>query len=141
MTGDIVWPLAKANIVARLTGNNVLLEQASTVSVAERMKDYQVVAMIIVMGPKLKPIQDQIQMEVKSLMSPYFRPSTARKMNSDSSHGPSRPPLFASCSLFGEEAGIVVRLLSTTTKAVYSFLRHHLASLEQFLGAPPYRNR
>ncbi|XP_020573243.1 urease accessory protein D isoform X2 [Phalaenopsis equestris] len=119
--------------------DSVLLEQRSTTSIAERMKDYQVVAMVVILGPKLKHIQDLIQTEVEHLMSGYFRPTTVQKLNSDCANGPSKPPLFASCSSFGAKAGLVVRLLSTTTEAVYSFLSHHLGGLEQFLGAPPYR--
>ncbi|XP_020680939.1 urease accessory protein D isoform X3 [Dendrobium catenatum] len=118
----------------------VLLEQTSTTSVAERMKDYQVVAMVIILGPKLKHLQDLIQSEVEHMMTGNFRPTKVQKMSSESSaNGPSRPPIFASCSSFGAKAGVVVRLLSTTTEAVYAFLRHHLSGLEQFLGAPPYR--
>ncbi|KAI0507183.1 hypothetical protein KFK09_013304 [Dendrobium nobile] len=121
--------------------DSVLLEQTSTTtSVAERMKDYQVVAMVIILGPKLKHLQDLIQSEVEHMMTGYFRPTKVQKMSSESSaNGSSRPPIFASCSSFGAKAGVVVRLLSTTTEAVYAFLRHHLSGLEQFLGAPPYR--
>ncbi|KAL0917191.1 hypothetical protein M5K25_012238 [Dendrobium thyrsiflorum] len=120
--------------------DSVLLEQTSTTSVAERMKDYQVAAMVIILGPKLKHLQDLIQSEVEHMMSGYFRPTKLQKMSSESSaNGPSRPPIFASCSSFGAKAGVVVRLLSTTTEAAYAFLRHHLSGLEQFLGAPPYR--
>ncbi|KAK8950821.1 hypothetical protein KSP39_PZI003139 [Platanthera zijinensis] len=121
--------------------DSVLLDQKSSPTVAERMKGYQVVAMIIIMGTKLKHIQDQLQIEIQQMMEGYFRPTTVRKreMIPDSGNHPSSPPIFASCSAFGPKVGVVVRILSTRTEAVYDFLRHHLRGLEQFLGAPPYR--
>ncbi|CDP11287.1 unnamed protein product [Coffea canephora] len=49
--------------------DTILLEQGRYSSIAERMQDYQVIAMVILLGPKLKFIQDQIQENVKNLMS------------------------------------------------------------------------
>ncbi|PKA64085.1 hypothetical protein AXF42_Ash005097 [Apostasia shenzhenica] len=121
--------------------DTVLLEQTSTASIAQRMEGYQVVGMIIIIGPKLKHIQDSIENEIKHTMAGFFRiptPASMKKMSSESRKEPSRPPLLASCSYFGSKAGLLVRLVSTTTETVYAFLRHHLSSLEQFLGAPPY---
>ena len=34
--------------------------------------------------------------------------------------------------------GMVARVAAVSTELVYSFLRHHLAALEPFLGACPY---
>lgn len=34
--------------------------------------------------------------------------------------------------------GVVVRVASTTTEAIYSFLQHQLAPMEQLIGAAPY---
>lgn len=116
--------------------DSVLLEQGSCSSIAERMQDYQVVGMIILLGPKLKHVQSQIQCEVKEIMSPQFSaPGMKRKFE----HGQHKPPLIASCSAFGPKAmGVVVRIAAMTTEAVYTFLRHHLASMESLLGASPY---
>ncbi|CDP11282.1 unnamed protein product [Coffea canephora] len=52
---------------------SILLEQGRYSSIAERMQDYQVIAMVIFLGPKLKFIQDQIQENVKNLMSQQLR--------------------------------------------------------------------
>ncbi|XP_043690166.1 urease accessory protein D isoform X4 [Telopea speciosissima] len=121
----------------------VLLEAGSITSIAERMQDYQVVAMIIFLGPKVKPIQNEIQDDVKRMMSESFTvpSSTSRhymKVNSDMA--PSKPAFIASCSTFGPKGiGFVVRIAAVTTESVYKFLKHHLASMEPLLGAAPYR--
>ncbi|XP_042519332.1 urease accessory protein D isoform X5 [Macadamia integrifolia] len=82
----------------------VLLEAGSITSIAERMQDYQVIAMIIFLGPKLKPIQDEIQDDVKRMMSDSFRvPSSTSQnyMKVNSGLAPEKPPFIASCSAFG----------------------------------------
>ncbi|XP_043690163.1 urease accessory protein D isoform X2 [Telopea speciosissima] len=123
--------------------DSVLLEAGSITSIAERMQDYQVVAMIIFLGPKVKPIQNEIQDDVKRMMSESFTvpSSTSRhymKVNSDMA--PSKPAFIASCSTFGPKGiGFVVRIAAVTTESVYKFLKHHLASMEPLLGAAPYR--
>lgn len=106
------------------------------------MQDYQAIAMVIILGPKLKHIQDEVQGEVKKTMLGKFHSPTINnryKMGSESKQSPSRPPLLASCSSFGPKGtGVVVRIAATTTESVYMFLRQHLVSLEPFLGAQPY---
>ncbi|XP_035546669.1 uncharacterized protein LOC109004770 [Juglans regia] len=47
----------------------VLLERGSIASIAERMQDYQVIAMVVLFGPKMKHIQNQVQEDVKKIMS------------------------------------------------------------------------
>ncbi|KAL6888449.1 hypothetical protein ACP4OV_009475 [Aristida adscensionis] len=84
--------------------DSVLLEQGSNYSIADRMQEYNVIAMVVLLGPKLKPIQDKMQ-------------DGARKMMG---------------------TGMVARVAAVSTESVYSFLRHHLAALEPFLGASPY---
>ncbi|XP_038980640.1 urease accessory protein D isoform X3 [Phoenix dactylifera] len=122
--------------------DSVLLEQASTCSIAERMQEYHVIAMVIILGPMLKHVQNQVQDEVKKMMSRHFRvptPTAGHYMRSESQSGPTRPALVASCSAFGPQAiGVVVRIAAVTTESVYMFLRHHLATLEPFLGVIPY---
>ncbi|XP_042519328.1 urease accessory protein D isoform X2 [Macadamia integrifolia] len=84
--------------------DSVLLEAGSITSIAERMQDYQVIAMIIFLGPKLKPIQDEIQDDVKRMMSDSFRvPSSTSQnyMKVNSGLAPEKPPFIASCSAFG----------------------------------------
>ncbi|KAJ4973445.1 hypothetical protein NE237_006619 [Protea cynaroides] len=121
----------------------VLLEPGSITSIAERMQDYHVIAMIIFLGPKLKPILNEVQDDVKRMMSQSFSvpSSTSRhymKVNSDLA--PAKPTFIASCSPFGPKGiGGVVRIAAVTTESVYKFLQRHLASMEPLLGSSPYR--
>ncbi|XP_057797031.1 urease accessory protein D isoform X4 [Salvia miltiorrhiza] len=108
--------------------DTILLEQGSHGSIADRMNDYQAIAMIVLLGPKLKHIQNQIEEDVRKIMSQ--RPSISS----------SKPNFIASCSRFGPKGmGVVIRVASTTTEAIYNFLQHQLATMEELLGAPPYR--
>ncbi|KQJ93563.1 hypothetical protein BRADI_3g05390v3 [Brachypodium distachyon] len=122
--------------------DSVLLEQGSNCSIAERMQEYNVVAMVVLLGPKLKQIQDKMQDEVKNMMSVQLRPPTSgggRYATRPQPLHPQRPPLIASCSPFGRTGtGMVAQVVAVSTESVYSFLRHHLAALEPFLGAAPY---
>uniref|UniRef100_A0ACD5Z1D8 Uncharacterized protein n=1 Tax=Avena sativa TaxID=4498 RepID=A0ACD5Z1D8_AVESA len=122
--------------------DSVLLEQDSNCSIATRMQEYNVVAMVVLLGPKLKHIQDQMQDEVKNMMSVQLRPPTSgggRYAARPQPLLPQRPPLIASCSPFGRAGtGMVARIVAVSTESVYTFLRHHLAPLEPFLGAAPY---
>ncbi|CAN6277697.1 unnamed protein product, partial [Urochloa humidicola] len=123
--------------------DSVLLEQGSNCSIAEQMKEYNVIAMIVLLGPKLKSIQEQMQDEVRKLMSGQLRPPTSGgglyAMRSQPPQRPQRPPLVASCSSFGHTGtGMIARVAAVSTELVYSFLRQHLAALEPFVGASPY---
>lgn len=107
------------------------------------MQEYNVIAMVVLLGPKLRHIQDKMQDEVKKLMSGQLRPPTSGgslyTMRSKPPQRPQRPPLVASCSPFGRTGtGMVGRVAAVSTELAYSFLRHHLAALETFLGASPY---
>ncbi|KAI3502427.1 hypothetical protein L1887_30496 [Cichorium endivia] len=107
--------------------DTVLLENTSVSSIAERMQDYQVIAMVILLGPKLTKIQTQIQEDVKKMMSEQL-------------HSKTKPSLIASCSPFGSKGtGVVVRIAATTTESVYRFLHHQLADMEPILGLCPYQ--
>ncbi|EYU25665.1 hypothetical protein MIMGU_mgv1a011970mg [Erythranthe guttata] len=117
--------------------DTMLLEQESNSSIADRLQDYQAIAMIVLWGPKLKPIQNQIQEDVKKLMSRQFRMPTIGSGFADSKLP--KPSFLASCTTFGPQGtGVVIRIASTTTESVYKFLQHQLASMEAFLGASPY---
>ncbi|KAM3228099.1 hypothetical protein ACQJBY_059674 [Aegilops geniculata] len=120
----------------------VLLEQGSDCTIAERMQEYNVVAMVVLLGPKLKHIQDQMQDEVKNMMSVQLRPPTSgggRYAARPQALHPQSPPLVASCSPFSRTGtGMVARIVAVSTESVYTFLRHHLAALEPFLGVAPY---
>ncbi|KAJ4821062.1 Urease accessory protein ureD [Rhynchospora pubera] len=122
--------------------DSVLLEQSLVCDIAERMQCYQVIAMVILLGPKLKNLQNQIKEVVKKMMTVKLRPPTTnfgRYAKSEAQHDRFVPDLIASCSTFGPQGiGSVIRVTATTTEAVYAFLRTHLSSLEMFLGAPPY---
>ncbi|KAL3827711.1 hypothetical protein ACJIZ3_016513 [Penstemon smallii] len=126
-----------------LQGNNdpmfldtILLEQGTHCSISDRMQDYQAIAMIVILGPKLKFIQNQIQDDVKKLMSQQQQlraPSIGSKKSE-------RPDFLASCSPFGPQGiGVVVRIASMTTESIYKFLQHELASMEPLLGVSPYQ--
>ncbi|OVA05553.1 Urease accessory protein UreD [Macleaya cordata] len=117
----------------------VLLERGSITTIAERMQDYQVIAMVILVGPKLKNVQNQVQEEVKRIMSEQFYiPSTLGRYNKTNS-GLTKPTFIASSSAFGPKGiGLVVRIAATTTESVYKFLQHQLASMEPLLGVSPY---
>ncbi|CAO2044712.1 unnamed protein product [Urochloa humidicola] len=123
--------------------DSVLLEQGSNCSIAEQMKEYNVIAMVVLVGPKLKSMQEQMQDEVRKLMSGQLRPPTSGgslyAIRSQPLQRPQMPPLVASCSPFGRTGtGMVARVAAVSTELVYGFLRQHLAALEPFLGAPPY---
>uniref|UniRef100_A0A453NK15 Urease accessory protein D n=1 Tax=Aegilops tauschii subsp. strangulata TaxID=200361 RepID=A0A453NK15_AEGTS len=122
--------------------DSVLLEQGSDCTIAERMQEYNVVAMVVLLGPKLKHIQDQMQDEVKNVMSVQLHPPTSgggRYAARPQALHPQSPPLVASCSPFSRMGtGMVARIVAVSTESVYTFLRHHLAALEPFLGVTPY---
>ncbi|RLN08969.1 hypothetical protein C2845_PM11G16340 [Panicum miliaceum] len=124
--------------------DSVLLEQGSNWSLAEQMQEYNVIAMVVLLGPKLKSMQEQMQAEVRKLMSGQLRPPTSggslyAMRSQPPLPRPQRPPLIASCSPFGRMGtGMVARVAAVNTELVYSFLRHHLAALEPLLGASPY---
>ncbi|XP_034212235.1 urease accessory protein D isoform X3 [Prunus dulcis] len=120
----------------------VHLERGSISSIAERMQDYQVIAMVVLLGPRIKHIQNLVQENVKRMMSEQLHiPSTASglqlKPNSDNRF--TKPSFIASSSVFGPKGiGVVVRIAATTTESVYEFLQHQLAGLEPLLGISPY---
>ncbi|KAK9133785.1 hypothetical protein Scep_013313 [Stephania cephalantha] len=123
--------------------DTVLLEQGSISTIARRMQDYLVIAMVILIGPQLKQVQNQIQMDVKKMMSDLlYIPSGALGYNSRGSSSQCKPAFIASCSAFGPKGiGVVIRISAMTTESVYQFLRRHLSSLEMQLGAVPYHGR
>ncbi|ERM98301.1 hypothetical protein AMTR_s00094p00068980 [Amborella trichopoda] len=125
--------------------DSLVLEQGSSMKGTYGMQDYQVIAMIILLGHKFEHVQNEIQEKVKKKMSEEFgmrltsKRQHDRDMKPDLTYGRSRPELIASCSTFGpKDAGLVIRVAATTTGLVYKFLKEHLASLEPLLGASPY---
>ncbi|KAI3407250.1 uncharacterized protein J3R85_021154, partial [Psidium guajava] len=122
--------------------DTVLLEQGSTVPLAERMQDFQVIAMVVLLGPMLRHIQGQVQEDVKRMMAKQVQGSSAqwdRQIKSNTCDLANKPSLIASCSAFGHKGeGIIVRIASLTTESVYQFLKHQLAGLESLVGVLPY---
>ncbi|KAL9453074.1 hypothetical protein AB3S75_008800 [Citrus x aurantiifolia] len=122
--------------------DSVLLEQGSITNIAERMQGYQVIAMVILLGPKLKQIQIQVQENVRRMMSEQlYLPSTGLRPHgkTQSDHFLAKPSFVVSCSAFGPKGiGIVVRIAAMTTESVYRFLQHQLAGMETLLGVSPY---
>ncbi|XP_041025974.1 urease accessory protein D isoform X1 [Juglans microcarpa x Juglans regia] len=123
--------------------DTVLLERGSIASIAERMQDYQVIAMVVLFGPKMKHIQNQVQEDVKKIMSEQLIiPSTSlgHQIMNKSKHYLMKPSFVASASVFGPKGiGVVVRIAAMTTESVYRFLQQQLASMEPLLGVSPYR--
>lgn len=123
--------------------DTVLLEQESITSIAERMQDYQVIAMVILLGPKLKHVQNLIQENVKKMMSQELHiPSSSfgSYTKTRNEHCFTKPNFIASCNAFGPKGfGVVIRIAATTTESVYRFLHQQLASMEPMLGLSPYR--
>ncbi|EXC24807.1 Urease accessory protein UreD [Morus notabilis] len=122
--------------------DTVLLEKGSMPSIVERMQEYQVVAMVIFWGPKMKHIQNQVQEEVRRMMTEqlqFYSPASAQRMKRSSTCCTNKPNFIVSSSVFGPQGkGVVVRIVATTTESVYTFLQHQLAGLEPLLGLSPY---
>lgn len=122
--------------------DTVLLERGHF-TIAECMQDYQVVAMVILLGPKLTHVRKQIEEDVKKIMSEQLYPpstSLGRCKRKSPDHYITKPTFIASCSVFGPKGiGLVVRIAAMTTESVYKFLQHELAGLEPLLGVSPYR--
>ncbi|KAK7828396.1 urease accessory protein d [Quercus suber] len=123
----------------------VLLERGSIASIAEHMQDYQVIAMVVLLGPKLKQVQDQVQKDVKRIMSEQLHipsASLGHQVMTKSDRFLMKPSFIASTSVFGPKGiGVVVRIAAMTTESVYKFLHHQLACLEPLLGMSPYRSQ
>ncbi|KAJ4845846.1 hypothetical protein Tsubulata_009970 [Turnera subulata] len=122
--------------------DTVLVEKGSITTISERMLDYQVIAMVVLLGPKLKQIQCRVQENVKKMMSEELNMHFTCLSGHAKSNGHcfSKPSLVASCSRFGpEDIGVVVRVAATTTESVYKFLQSQLACLETLIGVLPYR--
>ncbi|KAH8521258.1 hypothetical protein H0E87_002350 [Populus deltoides] len=121
--------------------DTVLLEQQSISPITERMRGYQVIAMIILLGPKLKHIQSEVQDNVKRMMSEQLHiPFTGLSgcAQSNSRHF-TKPSFIASCSVFGPKGiGVIVRVAAMTTESVYKFLQHQLVGMEPLIGVLPY---
>ncbi|KAK9673770.1 hypothetical protein RND81_12G188300 [Saponaria officinalis] len=118
--------------------DTVLLTQGIGSSISQRMHDYQIIAMVVILGPKLGNLRKQIQENVKSFISSSFQVKLGTPMLK-SKFSPTKPNFVASCSTFGPQgAGLIVRVAAMTTESVYQFLRLQLASLEPFVGAFPY---
>ncbi|XP_071703147.1 urease accessory protein D-like [Rutidosis leptorrhynchoides] len=121
--------------------DTVLLENGNVTSIAERMHDYQVIAMVIILGPKLKNLQNQVQEDVKKMMSGQLHvPSSGGRTKAKNGDGYTKPSLIASCNSFGPKGvGVVIRIAATTTESVYRFLHSQLATMEPMLGLCPYQ--
>ncbi|GAA0161692.1 hypothetical protein LIER_17946 [Lithospermum erythrorhizon] len=125
--------------------DTILLEHGSVVNIKQHMQDYQVIAMVVLLGPKLEHVSLQIQEDVKNIMSQHLHaPSIGGRCHSQMHEDTfsEKPDFIASCSVFGPKGmGVIVRIASTTTESVYNFLRHELRSMEPLLGIPPYTTK
>ncbi|KAI5082738.1 hypothetical protein GOP47_0002481 [Adiantum capillus-veneris] len=110
--------------------DSMCLECGDT-TILERMQPFQVVAMLLIYGPKLRNLCLQLE-ELIQIRNRKALKSRPRGM----------PDLLVSCSTFGpKEDGLVVRIVATTTELVYAFLHHHLATLSSLIGVPPYAGK
>uniref|UniRef100_A0A0R0EK18 Urease accessory protein D n=1 Tax=Glycine max TaxID=3847 RepID=A0A0R0EK18_SOYBN len=122
--------------------DTMLLDKEKIGCVQEHMHNYQVIAMIVLLGPKVQYVQNRVQDHVKEVMSEQLQhPSAAWSHQRDKAdHFITKPSFIASCSAFGpKRIGLLVRVAAETTESVYKFLRHQLAPLEPMIGVPPYR--
>lgn len=124
--------------------DTVLLERGSPNSIIERMHGYQVIAMVVILGPKVKNIRDQIRENVKKMMGDQlyspFTSAGGAQMKTNSDHLLTKPGIIASSSVFGPMGiGTVVRIAAMETETIYRFLQQQLASMETLLGVPPYK--
>ncbi|KAF7820428.1 urease accessory protein D isoform X1 [Senna tora] len=87
--------------------DTILLDKEKVGCVEEYMQDYQVIAMIVLLGPKVQHVHNLVQDHVKRIMSEQLQhPSTGLSHQSrrDSDYRLSKPSFVASCSNFGTEA-------------------------------------
>ncbi|XP_057433301.1 urease accessory protein D-like [Lotus japonicus] len=122
--------------------DTMLLEKEKIGCIKDHMQDYQVIAMIVLLGPNMQYIQNLVQGNVKRIMSEKLQyPSAALSHQRDKAdHFMTKPSFMASCSVFGpKKIGLLVRVASVTTESVYKFLQHQLAPLEPIIGVRPYR--
>ncbi|XP_054803241.1 urease accessory protein D [Prosopis cineraria] len=123
--------------------DTILLDTEKVGRVEGYMQNYQVIAMIVLLGPKLQHVQNLVQDHVKRIMSEQLlHPSAtlSHQTRRNSEYCMSKPSFIASSSFFGpKRTGLIVRVAAVTTESVYQFLQHQLAPLEPMLGVPPYR--
>ncbi|KAK7393050.1 hypothetical protein VNO78_21501 [Psophocarpus tetragonolobus] len=122
--------------------DTMLLEKEKIGCIQQHMHNYQVIAMIVLLGPKMQYIQNLVQHHVKKFMSEQLHHPSAALSNQrhKADHFIIKPSFIASCSAFGpKKIGLLVRVAAETTESVYKFLRHQLAPLEPMIGVPPYR--
>ncbi|KAJ1435941.1 Urease accessory protein UreD [Sesbania bispinosa] len=83
--------------------DTMLLEKEKIGCIQEHMQDYQVIAMIVLLGPKMQYIQNLVQDQVKRIMSEQLQhPSAAFSHQRDKAdHFMAKPSFMASCSVFG----------------------------------------
>lgn len=129
--------------------DSVCLEQGVGVSVAGRMQGFHVVAMVVIYGPRLAKLRENMQKKVESLTHQAFTKrrsvdltSRLRDFSSSKVTSSLEPLLFVSCSKIGlSDEGLVVRAVTSTTELMYDFLREQLAVIAPLIGACPYAGR
>ncbi|KAG6643508.1 hypothetical protein CIPAW_09G216300 [Carya illinoinensis] len=86
------------------------------------MQDYQVIAMVVLFGPKKKHIQNQVQEDVKKITSEQLHvPSSSlgHQLMNKSKHYMMKPSFIASASVFGPK---VIFSVGATEAANNKFL-------------------
>lgn len=123
------------------------LEQGAGYSIVDRMQAFHVIAMLVVLGPRLEPTRKHIMEKVRERNSELFggqlQYSNSRvKKAKYPEREASEAVLLASCSAFGPmDIGLVVRIVATSTESVYKFFREHLTSIGPLIGTCPYGGR
>ncbi|XP_057743000.1 urease accessory protein D isoform X1 [Arachis stenosperma] len=100
------------------------LEKEKIGCIHELVQDYQVIAMILLLGPKLQFVQNLVQDKVKGIMSEQLQhPSGAlsHKRN-EAGYFISKPSLMASCSVFGTKIAVILNLDGTAMISNYNII-------------------
>lgn len=119
-------------------------------TVAERMYGLHVIGLVVLCGPRVKDVRKSMEIasckiakEISNRRRTLGQSSSQNYEKNEKTGGEIQIPdrLMVSCSQLGEKGeGLLVRISSSTTEAVYEFLKTHLAPLTPQLGAPPYHS-
>ncbi|KAH9316204.1 hypothetical protein KI387_024831, partial [Taxus chinensis] len=87
--------------------DSTLLEQGAGLSVADRMQAFHVVAMLVILGPKMALIQNEVQAKIRERNTELFGRRSygsnpnCKKAKTCSENKAPKAVLLASCSVFG----------------------------------------
>jgi len=130
-----------------LVHDTVNLEQNEIIPVISRMGGYNVIAMLVLLGPQLKCIVDNISKMVREITvnSSGFKPQPSEKTSEFQSYYNSDllctfSPLEGPCDQL-MSSGAILRIAGKNTELVQQFLQYTLKDLTQFLGSDPWQHK